>query len=157
VLSLAFSLFLFLFCFTIPHGGTFIKATQGEQYTDATSFVRSLRSRWKQLPWEWSIDAKSYLCVEELDNTLKSPTLRNLPPTSKWKAFFILMRHLDIFLGQQYIQIDDPHNLWEQLEARFHHKKTIYFSHARNDWIYLGVMVFPNSLVYNTKLHRITT
>ena len=43
------------FCFALlwfvtPHGGTFIKATQREQYTDATSFVQSPKSRWKQLP-----------------------------------------------------------------------------------------------------------
>ena len=75
---------------------------------------------------EWSINAKSYLCVEELDNTLESPIPGDLPATSKWKAFLILRRHLDIYLRQQYIQVGDPHTLWEQLEARFHHEKTIF-------------------------------
>jgi hypothetical protein len=73
----------FLFCFTIPHGGTFIKATQGEQYTDATFlFDQALEADGNNY-LEWSIDAMSYLCAEELDDTLESPTPRDLPTTSK--------------------------------------------------------------------------
>jgi hypothetical protein len=105
---------------------------------------------------EWSINAKSYLCAEELDGTLESPTPRGLPATSKWKAFLILRRHLDNSLRQQYIYVNDPHTLWEQLETRFHHEKTIFLLQARNNWIHLRVMDFPNFLMFNVELHRIT-
>ena len=60
---------------------------------------------------EWSIDARSYLCAEELDDTLKSPTLEELPTSSKWKALLVLRRHLDASLWQQYIQVDNPYDL----------------------------------------------
>jgi hypothetical protein len=86
---------------------------------------------------EWGIDARSYVCAEELDHTLESPMPGDFPATSKWKAILIMRRHLDVFLRQQYIQVDDPHSLWEQLEARFHLEKTIFLLHARNDWIHL--------------------
>lgn len=49
---------------------------------------------------EWSIDAKSYLYVEELDYTMESPMQRDLPTSSIWKAFLILMWHLDVSLRQ---------------------------------------------------------
>ena len=105
---------------------------------------------------EWSIDAKSYLCAEGLDGALKSPIPGDLPATSKWKAFFILRRHLDASLRQQYIHVEDPHTLWEQLEARFRHEKVV-LAQARNDWIHLRVLDFPNFLMFNAELHRITS
>ena len=95
---------------------------------------------------EWSINAKSYLCAEELDGTLESPIPGDLLPTLKWKALLILRRHLDVSLRQQYIQVEDLDTLWEQLEAKFHHEKTIFLPQARNNWIHLGILDFPNFL-----------
>ena len=121
---------------------------------DPISFVRSPRSGWKQLP---QVEHRRQVIslFEELDGTLEPPISRDLPTTSKWKVFLILMRHLNTYLRQQYIQVEDPCTLWEQLEARFHHEKTIFLPHARNDWIYLRVLDFPKFLMFNAKLHRI--
>ena len=52
---------------------------------------------------KWSMDAKSYLCAEESDGTLESPTPMDLPATSKWNVLLILRRQLDVSLSQQYI------------------------------------------------------
>ena len=81
----------------------------------------------------------------------------DLSTALKWKALLILKRHLDIFLRQQFLQVDDPHSLQKQLEAWFYHEKTIFFPQARNDWLHLRVLEFPNFLAFNTELHWITT
>jgi len=82
---------------------------------------------------EWSINVRSYLSVEELDNILESPSPKGPLGILKWKVLHILRRHLDVSFRQQYTQVDNPHNLWEELEARFHHKKTIFLLQACND------------------------
>jgi hypothetical protein len=84
---------------------------------------------------------------------LESPIPGDLPVTSKWKALLILRMHLDVSLRQQLIQVEDPHTLYKQLEVRFHHEKTIFLPQARNDWIHLIVLDFPNFLMFNAKLH----
>jgi hypothetical protein len=105
---------------------------------------------------EWSIDARSYLCAEELDGSLAAIPPADISASSTWKALLILRRHLDISLCKQYIQVDQPNDLWKKLEARFHHKKTIFLPHARSDWIHLRVLDFPDFMAFNAELHRIT-
>jgi hypothetical protein len=99
---------------------------------------------------ERNINAKSYPCAEKLDDTLESPTPEDVRATLKWKALLILKNHMDVFLIQQYIQIVDPHTLWEQLETIFHHEMIIFLPQARNNWIHLRVLDFPNFLMFNT-------
>ena len=60
---------------------------------------------------EWSNDAKAYLVAEELDRTLKEAIAANILAASKWKALWILRRHLDYFLSKQYLQVDKPDDL----------------------------------------------
>jgi hypothetical protein len=55
---------------------------------------------------EWSIDARSYLCAEELDGSLAATPSADILASSTWKALLILRRHLDISLLKQYIQVD---------------------------------------------------
>ena len=77
---------------------------------------------------EWSVDARVHLCAEELDDALKKPVANapSLPESTRWKALLVLRRHLDSSLRRQYIQVEDPADLWRQLHARFHHEKSIF-------------------------------
>ena len=79
---------------------------------------------------ERSIDARDYLRVEELDTTLLKTPPTALTDAQKWKALLILRRHLVYSLKKQYIQVETPHELWNQLTAQFLHEKTILLPQA---------------------------
>ena len=105
---------------------------------------------------EWNNDVSTYLCAEELDGTLNAETARTLPTPWKWQALLIIRRHIDASLRQQYIQVHEPAELWSQLQARFKHEETLFLSQARNDWVNLRVLDFPNFQAFNAELHRIS-
>jgi hypothetical protein len=97
----------------------------------------------------------AYLRAEELDATIDPAHEEEIPTSHKWHTLLILRRHLDFSLRQQYIQVEDPAELWAVLEARFKHEQTIFLPQARSNWIGLRVMDFPNFLTFNSELHRI--
>jgi hypothetical protein len=68
-----------------------------------------------------------------------------------------MRKHIDDSLEQQYLQIEDPTDLWRQLEARFRHEKTIFLPKARHDWANLKVYDFSDFLSYNNELFKIVS
>jgi hypothetical protein len=113
---------------------------------------------------EWINDAKTVLNAEGIARTLITPVAStsdapnptaNLPDVCKWQALLLLRRHLDPDLRLQYLEIDDPADLWAQLHARFHHQQTLFLPQARTDWINLRVLDFPDFVSFNSELHRI--
>ena len=105
---------------------------------------------------EWNNDMTTYLCAEELNGTLHQATAEDLPPTYRWQALLIIRRHMDASLRQQYVQLDNPAELWAQLQARFKHEQTLFLPQARNDWVNLRVLDFPNFQAFNAELHRLS-
>jgi hypothetical protein len=104
---------------------------------------------------EWNMDMRAYLRAEEIDATIAPTHEASIPTSHKWHTLLIMRRHLDSSLRQQYIQVEDPAELWAALEARFKHEQTIFLPQARSDWIGLRVMNFPNFFAFNSELHRI--
>ena len=104
---------------------------------------------------DWANDAKVVLAAEELDPYLHHSTSEGLPTAAKWHTLLILRRHLDTALRHQYVQVNDPADLWEQLHARFHHEQNTILPQARNDWMNLRVLDFPNFLSFNSEFFRI--
>ncbi len=90
----------------------------------------------------WNIDMRAYLRAEELDPTIAPAHEGEIPTSHKWHTLLILRRHLDSSLRQQYIQVEDPAELWAALAARFKHEETIFLPQARSNWIGLRVMGF---------------
>lgn len=103
----------------------------------------------------WNIDMRTYLCAEELDMTLDPEPEEEIPAPYKWQTLLLLRRHIDPSLRHQYIQVEDPAELWAALEARFKHEETIFLPQAWSDWISLSVLDFPNFLSFNSEIHRI--
>lgn len=104
---------------------------------------------------EWINDTKTVLSAEDLARTLITPVestssapnaADNIPAVCKWQALLLLRRHLDHALRLQYLEVDDPADLWAQLHARFHHQQTLFLPQARTDWINLRVLDFPDCL-----------
>lgn len=71
---------------------------------------------------EWSTDMRTYLCAEELNITLVENPEEEIPTSYRWQTLLILRRHIDTSLRQQYVQMENPVQLWKALEARFKHK-----------------------------------
>jgi hypothetical protein len=105
---------------------------------------------------EWNIDLRTYLAAEELQGAIKL-NAEEITAASRNKALLILRRHIDYSLRKQYLMISTPHELWKELKSRFLHEKTIHLPQARNDWIQLRVLDFPDFLSFNAELHQIVS
>ena len=81
---------------------------------------------------EWVIDPKTFLNAKDLAKTLKhskpststndiDEAVPQIPVVSKWLALVLLCRHIDQAFRLQYLEIDDPADLWTQLYTCFHH------------------------------------
>ena len=113
----------------------------------------------------WIKNAKTILNAQDLAKAIVKPVASssNADPTDnvsticKWQALHLLQRHLDMDLQMQYLEVDDPTELWAQLHLRYHHQRTLYQPQARTDWIQLRVMDFPSMAAYNSELHRIVS
>ena len=115
---------------------------------------------------EWENDAKVLLSAEDLAKTLVDeppppPTTSEaapaprIPESARWHALMILRRHLEPALRLQYLQVEDPAELWSELHARFDHQQTLFLPQAHTDWTNIRVMDFPNFSSFNSELHRI--
>ena len=113
---------------------------------------------------EWMNDAKIVLSAEDLARTLIQPVAStttcpnptdNIPAVCKWQAVILLRRHLDQTLRLQYLEVNDPADLWAQLHERFHHQQTLFLPQAHTDWTNLRVLDFPDFISFNSELHRI--
>ena len=110
----------------------------------------------------WVNDAKIILCVGDLAKTLatqpstSSDPAQQIPAATRWQALHQLRRHLDQSLRLQYLQIEDPVELWALLHTRFNHQHTLFLTQVRSDWINLRVMDFSNFVSFNSELHHVT-
>ena len=104
----------------------------------------------------WNIDVKTHLAAEELGEAINLEA-KDIPAYVQSKALLIVRRHIDYSLRNQYLLVEKPDELWKELKSRFFHEKTIHLPQARNDWIQLRVLDFPNLLIFNGELHRIVT
>ena len=111
---------------------------------------------------EWVNDAKTVLCVGDLAKTLTVQPSTSIDPAqqilvaARWQALHQLRRHLDHSLRLQYLQIEDPAELWALLHSRFNQQQTLFLPQARYDWINLCVMDFSDFASFNSELHRVT-
>jgi hypothetical protein len=64
---------------------------------------------------EWENDAKIALGADEFLLYLDRVTTVGLPEVHKFQTLQILCRHINSSLRQQYIQVEDPVDLWTQL------------------------------------------
>ena len=113
----------------------------------------------------WLKHAKTILNSQDLAKAVIKPVASssnadatdNVSTICKWQALHLIQRHLDMDLQMQYLEVDDPAELWAQLHLRFHHQRTLYQPQARTEWIQLRVMDFPSMTAYNSELHRIVS
>jgi len=96
---------------------------------------------------KWYIDVKAYLVAIDLEGILNYSVRDLFTASQKSWALVFMRKHIDDSFEHQYLQIEDPTNLWRQLEARFCHKNTIFLPKACNDWANLMVYDFFRFLI----------
>lgn len=105
----------------------------------------------------WCVDFKAYFVSNELEEILTYPIPANFTAAQKSRTIVFMRKHINDSLQHQYLQVDDPADLWRQLEARFRHEKTIFLPKARSDWENLRVYNFADFSSYNTQLFTIVS
>jgi hypothetical protein len=95
------------------------------------------------------------MIAEELDEALDITTVQMMQTSWRYQALLLIRRHIDTTLRQQYPDVTNPADLWQQLLIRFEHNQQLLLPQARNEWMTLRVMDYPNLQDFNAALHRI--
>lgn len=82
---------------------------------------------------KWCIDVKAHLKSDELGGVLATPTPAEFMEAQRSRAIVFMRKHIDDTLESQYLQVEEPTELWRQLEARFRHERNIHLPQAQND------------------------
>ncbi|XP_057251680.1 uncharacterized protein LOC130591784 [Beta vulgaris subsp. vulgaris] len=104
---------------------------------------------------EWRVDAKAYLKSLSLDHTIiegGAPT-----PLEQAKALVYLKHHIHEELKSEYILVEDPKELWDNLKDRFEHLQRIIAPRAQHEWSVLRFQDFASVREYNSAVLCITS
>ncbi|CAH9090908.1 unnamed protein product, partial [Cuscuta europaea] len=104
---------------------------------------------------EWKVDALAHLKANALENTIaenNSATSQN-----KAKVIIFLRHHLHESLKSEYLLVDDPKELWDNLQERYGHQQKVLLPKAQYDWINLRFQDYKSISDYNSALFRITS
>ena len=73
-------------------------------------------------------DAKTVLTADDLARIITTLVITStnlavqIPSACRWQTLLLLRRHLHHSLRLQYLQVNDPTELWTQLHSRFNHQ-----------------------------------
>ncbi|XP_010693631.2 uncharacterized protein LOC104906559 [Beta vulgaris subsp. vulgaris] len=104
---------------------------------------------------EWRVDAKAYLKSLSLDHTIVeggAPT-----PLEQAKALVYLKHHINEELKSEYILVEDPIELWDNLKERFEHLQRISAPWDQHEWLVLRFQDFASVCEYNSAVLHITS
>ena len=79
----------------------------------------------------WNLAVKLHLNARNLSKTIEANN--NAPNDNKARALIFINYHLDDGLKNEYLTIEDPHELWFSMKERFKHLKIVYLPKASND------------------------
>ncbi|XP_048493093.1 uncharacterized protein LOC125493656 [Beta vulgaris subsp. vulgaris] len=91
---------------------------------------------------EWRVDAKAYLKSLSLYHTIVeggAPT-----PLEQAKALVYLKHHIHEEIKSEYILVEDPKELWDNLKDRFEHLQRIIAPRAQHEWSILRFQDFAS-------------
>ena len=79
----------------------------------------------------WILDAEIYLEALNLGDTIKDGNQAS--PQNRAKAMTFIHHHLHEELKTEYLIVKDPQILWNNLNERYEHQKTVILPKARYD------------------------
>lgn len=103
----------------------------------------------------WKIDASLALRAQDLSGAIVLPN--SVTANRKAKALMLLRKHIDPSLKNEYLTVDCPGVLWQQLSDRFHHLELITLPAADNAWRKLRFQDFKTVAEFNSALLSITS
>ncbi|CAH9076788.1 unnamed protein product [Cuscuta europaea] len=104
---------------------------------------------------EWKVDALAHLKANALENTIGENN--SATPQNKAKAIIFLRHHLHESLKSEYLLVDDPKELWDNLQERYGHQQKVLLPKAQYDWINLRFQDYKSISDYNLALFQITS
>ena len=103
----------------------------------------------------WTLDAKIHLTANGLGETIINGNKASIE--KKAKAMIFLRHHLHEDLKREYLTVEDPFELWKNIQERFDHQKLVLLPKARYEWLHLRLQDFRTVSEYNSALFRITS
>ena len=78
-------------------------------------------------------------------------------PQNRAKAMTFIHHHLHEELKTEYLIVKDPLILWNNLNERYEHQKTVIHPKPRYDWMHLRLQDFKSVNEYNYALFKISS
>ncbi|XP_074363415.1 uncharacterized protein LOC141703938 [Apium graveolens] len=103
----------------------------------------------------WVQDVKLHLGSKKLGNTIKAENTSTIE--ENFTSIIFLRHHMHEDLKSEYLEVEDPFILWENLKDRFDHQKLVYLPAAENDWANLRVQDFKSVRAYSSALFKISS
>ncbi|CAH9148569.1 unnamed protein product [Cuscuta epithymum] len=104
---------------------------------------------------EWKVDALAHLKANGLEEIIETNNLSS--SQDKAKAIIFLRHHLHESLKSEYLLVDDPKELWDNLQERYGHQQKVLLPKAQYDWINLRFQGFKSISDYNSVMFQITS
>ena len=103
----------------------------------------------------WALDAKIILKSKGLGECITENN--NANQKDRYRAMLIIRHHLAESLKDQYLTIENPLDLWNELKSRYDHQRTVILPKARFDWTNLRIQDYKSVDEYNSALFKIVS
>ncbi|GAV76844.1 hypothetical protein CFOL_v3_20317, partial [Cephalotus follicularis] len=103
----------------------------------------------------WVLDVQLHLSAKKLRHTIEEDNAAS--NKERVTALIFLRHHIDDGLKYIYLTVENPTELWQNLNDRFEHLKAIVLSKALNDWSQLRFQDFQTVSEYNSTLLKIVS
>ncbi|XP_076906332.1 uncharacterized protein LOC143562406 [Bidens hawaiensis] len=80
----------------------------------------------------------------------------NISREEQAKAMIFLRHHLHEDLKREYLTVEDPLELWKNIQQRFDYQKLVIVPKALYEWLHLRLQDYKTVSEYNSALFRIT-
>ncbi|GAV62762.1 hypothetical protein CFOL_v3_06285 [Cephalotus follicularis] len=80
----------------------------------------------------WILDVKLHLSAKKLRHTIEEENIAS--NEERVTALIFLRHHIDDGLKYEYRTVENPLELWQNLNDRFEHLKVVVLPKALNDW-----------------------
>ncbi|GAV56744.1 hypothetical protein CFOL_v3_00286, partial [Cephalotus follicularis] len=103
----------------------------------------------------WVLDVKLHLSTKKLKHTIDEDNATS--KEERATALIFLRHHIDDGLKYECLTVENPLELWQNLNDRFEHLKFVVLSKALNDWSQLRFQDFKTVSEYNSTLFKIVS
>lgn len=104
---------------------------------------------------QWALDTKINLKSKGLGEYIVEGNDEN--ERNRYKTISIIRHHLAESLKDQYLTIENPMDLWNELKVRYDHHRTVLLPKANFDWRNLRFQDFKSVEEYNSAMFKIVS